>query len=135
MLNDEHLKVLWYEQDSSKVFSGTDIKGGVVVTYHDNNKAFGAIQVFSQFQEMNSIRLKAAPLLEKDSLMNIIQNQTKFNLELLYQDYPEFSKIIGSNGKDKRFRNNIFDKISLFVDEPVSETGWMSRRSSLSRPM
>ena len=28
MLNDPHLKVLFYEQDSSKVFSNTDIKGG-----------------------------------------------------------------------------------------------------------
>lgn len=28
MLNDEHLKVLWYEADSKKVFSNTDIKGG-----------------------------------------------------------------------------------------------------------
>ena len=29
--------------------------------------------------------------------------------------------MIGSNGKDKRFRNNIFDKIPLFVDEPNSD--------------
>ena len=31
MLNDVHLKVLYYEPDSSKVFSNTDIKGGVVI--------------------------------------------------------------------------------------------------------
>lgn len=36
MLNDEHFKVLFYEQDRSKVFSNTDIKGGVVVSYRDN---------------------------------------------------------------------------------------------------
>lgn len=28
MLNDPHLKVLFYEQDSGKIFSNTDIKGG-----------------------------------------------------------------------------------------------------------
>lgn len=28
MLNDPHLKVMWYEQDSSRVFVNTDIKGG-----------------------------------------------------------------------------------------------------------
>lgn len=33
MLNDEHFKVLHYEQDSKKVFPNTDIKGGVAVTY------------------------------------------------------------------------------------------------------
>ena len=35
MLNDKHLKVLYYEQDSSKIFSNTDIKGGVAITYRD----------------------------------------------------------------------------------------------------
>ena len=35
MLNDEHLKVLYYEQDGQKVFPNTDIKGGVAITYRD----------------------------------------------------------------------------------------------------
>lgn len=35
MLSDTHIKVIWYEQNSSKVFRNTDIKGGVVVTYRD----------------------------------------------------------------------------------------------------
>lgn len=29
MLNDEHLKVIFYEQDSSRIFPNTDIKGGL----------------------------------------------------------------------------------------------------------
>ena len=33
MLEDKHLKVVYYTQDSSKVFPNTDIKGGVAVTY------------------------------------------------------------------------------------------------------
>ncbi len=38
MLEDEHLKIEYFEQDSSKVFSNTNINGGVVVTYrlHQN---------------------------------------------------------------------------------------------------
>lgn len=28
MLADEHLKVVYFEQDSSKIFPNTDIKGG-----------------------------------------------------------------------------------------------------------
>lgn len=49
MLSDEHLKALYYEQDSSKVFSNTDIKGGVVVTYRDKTENFGAIETFTAF--------------------------------------------------------------------------------------
>ncbi|HFI0643308.1 TPA: Eco57I restriction-modification methylase domain-containing protein, partial [Streptococcus suis] len=55
MLADEHLKVSYYKQDSSKVFSGTDIKGGVAITYHDNAQTFGAIGTFTAFDELNSI--------------------------------------------------------------------------------
>ena len=55
MLNDPHLKVLWYEQDSSKIFNGTDIKGGVVVTLHDATKDFGVIGTFTTYTELNTI--------------------------------------------------------------------------------
>ena len=51
MLNDEHFKVLHYEQDSSKVFSNTDIKGGVAITYHDNSKKYEAIRVLTNSQK------------------------------------------------------------------------------------
>lgn len=44
MLNDEHLKVLYYKQNSSNVFSNTDIKGGVAITYHDNTKKLGKLR-------------------------------------------------------------------------------------------
>lgn len=58
MLNDEHFKVLFYEQDSSKVFRNTDIKGGVVVTYRDTTRVYGAIETFTPFEELNSIMRK-----------------------------------------------------------------------------
>jgi hypothetical protein len=114
MLNDTHLKVKFYEQDSSKVFVNTDIKGGVAITYHDNAKTFGAIKVFTPYNELNGIMRKAAPERDDESLMSIIFVQNKFDLDNLYADYPEYAQIIGSNGKDRRFRNNIFEKISSF---------------------
>ena len=57
-LNDPHFKVNYYEQDSSKIFSNTDIKGGVAITYRDSNKDFGAIGTFTAFSELNSIYQK-----------------------------------------------------------------------------
>lgn len=121
MLSDEHLKVLYYEQDSSKVFSNTDIKGGVAITYRDDTENFGAIETFTAFSELESIMKKAAPHDETESLMSVIYIQNKFNLNVLYSKYPEYETIISSNGKDKRFRNNIFEKVSLFSDEKVYE--------------
>ncbi len=58
MLNDPHLRVVRYWQKSSEVFPNVEIKGGVVITYHDAQKDFGKIGVFSTFDELNSILCK-----------------------------------------------------------------------------
>ena len=55
MLSDPHLKVLHYEQNSSRAFSNTDIKGGIAITYRDGDKDFGAIGAFSSYPELNTI--------------------------------------------------------------------------------
>ena len=55
MLNDEHFKILEYEPDCTKIFSDTDIKGGLVVSYRDDNKQYGSIGVFTKYTELNSI--------------------------------------------------------------------------------
>lgn len=117
MLSDPHLKVVFYEQDSSKIFASTDIKGGLAISYRDATKNFGAIEVYTHFAELNQIKQKVIPLSGEHSLTDIIHVQNRFNLDALYSDYPEYRIIIGSNGKDKRFRNNIFEKIPLFSDE------------------
>ena len=58
MLNDEHLKVLMYEQDDSKVFGNTDLKGGLAITYRDSLQKFESIGVFTSYNELNTILKK-----------------------------------------------------------------------------
>ena len=55
MLSDEHLKILFYEPDAEKIFSMTEIKGGVAITYRDDEKKYGAIGVFTAFPQLNSV--------------------------------------------------------------------------------
>ena len=43
--------------------------------------------------------------------------QNRFNLDELYNDYPNLKSKIGSKGKDKRFETGIFEKIPLFTKE------------------
>lgn len=121
MLEDEHLKILYYEQDSSKVFENTDIKGGIAITYRDEFNKYDPIEAFSPYDELRSINSKVSSV-GNNSICDIIFTQNKFNLDNLYASYPEYRSIIGSNGKDKRFRNNIFDKIPLFVEKAKKET-------------
>lgn len=46
MLADKHLKVAFYTPDSAEVFPGTDIKGGIAVTYRDETEVLGPIGTF-----------------------------------------------------------------------------------------
>lgn len=120
MLQDRHLKVLWYEQDSGRVFENTYITGGVAITYHDTTKDFGCIETFTSFPELNTILKKVTPIAGGNSLMDVIYNQLRFDLDALFAEHPELSSVIGSDGRDKRFRNNIFEKIPLFTKEKTS---------------
>ncbi len=117
MLNDPHFKVLQYEEDASKIFTNTEIKAGIAVTYRDRQKDFGAINVFVKYDELNAIAKKVMPSDEMTSIMSIIYTQNRFDLDTLYAEHPEIKKNIGSDGKDKRFRNNIFDKVPLFSEK------------------
>ena len=120
MLADEHFKVLYYEQDSSKVFANTDIKGGVAITYRDSDNVFGAIETFTSFPELNSIMRKVNTPLD-DNLSNIVYTQNRFNLTNLFEDFPGTVSGIGSNGKDSRFEKNIFQKVcQVFSTNEIS---------------
>ena len=79
MLSDPHLKVLYYEQDSSKVFQNTDIKGGVAITYHDKTKDFGAIETFTAYSQLNSIMKKVSDH-NDESFSNIVITRTAYRL-------------------------------------------------------
>jgi hypothetical protein len=60
MLQDNHIKVEYYEQNSSVIFPNTDIKGGVAILYRDASKDFGAINTFTSFEELNGISIKVS---------------------------------------------------------------------------
>ena len=110
MLQDEHLKVLKYWQDSALVFSNTDIKGGVAVTYRDIQKEYGAIEIFSSFPELNSIRNKVT---SKDgNLSNIVYSSASYRIsESFHNDFPNESKKLKPSAK-KFFATNFFEIIS-----------------------
>lgn len=121
MLNDEHFKVLCYESDSTKFFSNTDIKGGIAVTYRDNQISFGKIGTFTAFFELNGIKNKAKPKQDEESLVHIMFNQVNFDIDTLLKEHPEFKIKIGSEGKDRRLEKNIFDKIPLFTENKIND--------------
>ena len=115
MLKDEHFKVLKYEANSQNVFP-VAIPGGIVITYRDDNQIFGALGNFVAFSELSTISEKVRKK-ETKSLNSIMYSQNRFNLGTLYHDFPNMESLIGSNGKDKRFRQIVMERFpNIFVE-------------------
>lgn len=119
MLNDEHFKVLYYEQDSSKVFSNTDIKGGVAITYRDSTADFGAIEVFTHFGELKSLKMKVSG---HESLCEFVYAPESYKFsKKIHEEIPNFSSYL-SQGHSFDLTTNIFDKllnIAFFEEKPT----------------
>lgn len=117
MLSDEFLKVLYYEQDSSRIFKNTDIKGGVAITYRDNQNKFGPINKFVPYAELDSIFKKVWSENKSDSLSSIAYSAATYRLSSkLHNDYPEARGSL-SKGNETQIVNNIFDKLpNIFME-------------------
>ena len=118
MLQDPHLKVLYFEQDSSKVFSNTDIKGGVVITHHDKGKDYGIIGTFTAYEELNSILKKVKGYDNFISFSSIVITRTAYRLtDKMHTDHPEALGQL-SDGHAYDMSTNIFDRLpQIFFDE------------------
>lgn len=119
MLNDEHLQVLMYEPDSSKVFSNTSFKGGVAVTHRDVRKNKGAIGHFTPYNKLNSILYKVKTSVDFASMCDIIVTSFAYHYtEKLHQDYPEAASLL-SKGHAYDLKSNAFDRLPMIFKESV----------------
>ena len=117
MLNDEHLKVVLYEQDSSKIFPNTSIKGGLAITLRDANKNFGKIGFFTNFPELQSI-LKKVRTENLETIADLVYAPESYRLsKKLHEEHPEIKEKL-SAGHDFDVTSNIFGKLDhLFTNE------------------
>nr|WP_288828359.1 Eco57I restriction-modification methylase domain-containing protein [uncultured Clostridium sp.] len=118
MLNDEHLKVLYFEQNAASVFPNTDIKGGVAITYHDNSTTFKPIKVFVPWEELSSSLQKVGAKSMEESLSDIADSSNVYDLKNIYQDHPDYTKYIADNGRHAQLKTNVLNINPIFTDKP-----------------
>lgn len=145
MLEDEHLKVLKFVLDSSKVFANTDIKGGVAITYRSARENFGAIGVYTAFEELNVILQKVVAK-RGESITTIIYATESYKFtQVMHDDFPQIESML-SKGHKYDFKTTVLEKLCNIVffqnkpndnDEYVQilglvkskrETYWIKRR-------
>ena len=120
MLNDPHFKVLNYVADSSKVFPGTDIKGGVAVTTRDLKKNYGAIEVFTAYEELNSMLKKIIRRADFESFSEIVITRTAYRFtDKMHEEHPEAMGCL-SKGHPYDVSTNIFERLPqvFFSEKP-----------------
>ena len=122
ILNDEHFKVVMYKPKSTDVFSNVDIKGGVAVMLRNKNRNFGKIITFTAFEELRGILKNVLNNSDFKSIDDCIYSQNKFNLDLLYKDFPKYRKIIGSDGRERRLTTSIFEQLDIFKEIPMKDS-------------
>lgn len=122
MLQDRHLKVLFFEQNSSKVFSGTDIKGGVAVTYHDVSKTFEPIDTYTIYPELNSVLHKVMKIgLNPFSSIVYAPESYKFT-QKMHRDYPDAESRL-SKGHKYDLKSNVFDTLNFIFKDQKPDDG------------
>lgn len=111
MLNDEHFRILDYKEDASTVFANTEIKGGIVISYHDNHTSFGAIGVFTKYKELNDILHKVISNRSFTSMESIVVSRTAFRLtDKMHKDFPNAMSQL-SKGHPYDMSTNIFERL------------------------
>ena len=123
MLNNTHFKVLKHISESSDVFPNTNINGGVVITYHDSQSSFKAIEIYTPFIELNEILHKVRYSSDFLTISSIVFTRTSYRLsEKLHLDYPEAIKQL-SNGHAYDVSSNIFERLPQVFFKDVPQDG------------
>lgn len=134
MLHDTHFKVIHYEEDAAVIFPNTDIKGGVVISYRDAEREFGAIEIFTNNQFKNRILHKVITAKGFAPLSEIVYAPESYKFTpTIYKEHPELKTMttiskgkevpLISKGHDYDVTSNIFEKLGniVFFDQKPTD--------------
>ena len=118
MLNNQHYKVVDYEADSTKIFPSVDVKGGIAITYWDNNAEFDIIGFFSPYKELKSIVNKVIQREDFLSFATLVYPRDLYKLTDELYNENEWAITRPSKGHKYDVGTNVFDTFpELFFDE------------------
>lgn len=111
MLADPHLTVSHYEPNSNALFPGTDIKGGIAVTYRDESRVFGAIGTFARHSKLDSI-LEKVLLSREESIGLLITTSRSFRfMPKMYEENP-LLLALRPKGNEALVESNALEQLS-----------------------
>lgn len=122
MLADPHLTVPHYVPNSDELFPGTDIKGGIAVTYWDEEYDGEPIGTFTSFPELNTILHKVVAGLVPLEQVGITSSRSYRYTDKLYEDHPE-ARALRPEGNAALVNTNTFEQFAFLyhADKPEGD--------------
>ena len=124
MLSDKHLRVLFYERKSAKVFSNVGINGGIAVTCRDNSKELTPIGFYIPFKDLNSIKNKVMSSMDFDTFSKIVSPSVLYRFtDKMHEDYPDARERL-SKGHDYDVTSNVFVNLNNIFHNDMPTDGF-----------
>ena len=123
MLADPHLTVPHYVPNSDELFPGTNINGGIAVTYRDEDRDGEPIGTFTQYPELNTILHK---VVESGTAVTGASWYHQFALLPLHGQVvrgPPRRARAEAQGQRALVKTNAFDQFSNLFHESKPEDG------------
>lgn len=123
MLSDKYFKILYYEPVAVNVFPNTDIKGGVAISYRNSEQECGAIEIFTAYNELNSIIKKVTSKSNENERLNtIIASQGLYRFsDMFFTENPTAVEKMGA-GTGNKIVSSVMEKLpEVFLDEPTGD--------------
>lgn len=121
MLEDPHLTVPHYVPNSAMLFPGTDIKGGVAVTYRDETATGEPIGLFTKHPELTSVLHKLGdPTISSISSAFTSSRSYRYT-EKMHSDFPQAEGLM-PKGDQFKLNTRAFEQLPfLFHEEQPSD--------------
>lgn len=125
MLADPHLSVEHYAPNSDELFPGTEIMGGIAVTYRDVDREGEAIGTFTKYLELNTILHKVQSVHEESIESTITSARDYRYTKAMHDAFPEATDLM-SDGHQWVINTRTFELLSfLFHDaKPANGTNY-----------
>lgn len=118
MLNDEHIKVIQYFDNSKEVFDSVEIKGGVAILLRNEKVNYGKIGIYTTNNFVASIVNKVC-VDNFENISSIIYSKSACGFtKSLYVEHPEYKTRL-TKGNEYIIDANIFEKIPEIFENIV----------------
>lgn len=120
MLANRHLSVPHYVPNSNDLFPGTDIKGGIAITYWDEGRNDEPIDTFTSYPELNEILHKVNAVHDASIAPTVSSGRAYAYTETMHKENPQASALMS---RDAQFRvsTNAFEQLPFLYFKTMPE--------------